>query len=101
MTDEELTQALADSPSPDRITPEYIDSRIAKIEFHRLTETMTVCVITLDNGFTVIGQSACADPANYNQRIGEQIAESNARANLWAPFGFLLKEAMFRRGQAK
>jgi hypothetical protein len=28
---------------------------------------LTICVLRLWNGFTVQGQSACADPANYNR----------------------------------
>lgn len=98
MTNEELAQALAASPSPDRVTPEYIESRIDAVQYHHLTETLTLCVIHLDNGFTVTGESACADPANYNKEIGEIIASDNARAKLWPLFGFMLKEAMYRRG---
>jgi hypothetical protein len=98
MTQEELTAALAASPSPDRVTPEYFRSRIAKTEFHRIAGgTLTICVLTIDNGFQVTGQSACADPANYKQDIGEKIASDNAERNLWPLLGFLVCEGIYRR----
>jgi hypothetical protein len=93
----ELNEALARSPSPDRITPEYLQSRIAMADFYRLGGTLTVCVLTLDNGFQVTGESACASPANYNQEIGEKIARDNAERKMWPLLGFALKEAMAAR----
>lgn len=101
MTQDELNAALAASPSPDRITPEYLQSRIAERTFIRATGTLTICVLTLDNGFTVTGESACADPANYNQEIGEKIAYDMAERKIWPLLGFALKEAMAARAAAK
>lgn len=101
MTEAELSAALARSPSPDRVTPEYIESRISDVEFYRPTGTLTLCVVTLDNGFTVTGESACASPENFNKEIGQSIAEKQAREKLWPLFGFLLKEAMHLRDGAE
>jgi hypothetical protein len=67
------------------------------VDFYRPTGTLTLCVITLDNGFTVTGESACADPANYRQDIGEKIARDMATAKIWPLLGFALKEAMAAR----
>lgn len=100
MTDAEITAALANAPSPDRVTPEAIEARISNVEFFRPIGTLTLCVVTLDNGFTVTGESACADPENYNKEIGQALAEKQARAKLWPLFGFLLREAMHRRASA-
>jgi hypothetical protein len=97
MNDAEISAALAAAPSPDRVTPEVIEARIGTIEFYRIGGTLTVCVLTLDNGFSVTGESACADPANFNKELGQELAERQARAKLWPLFGFLLKEAMYRR----
>ena len=90
----QLNAKLEASPSPQRITPARIAEVIAKSECHRLTDTLTVCVITLQNGFTVTGESACADPANYHQEIGEKIAYENAKAKIWALEGYLLRERL-------
>ncbi|MEW4568018.1 Gp49 family protein [Tautonia sp. JC769] len=91
ISDEKLNELLAASPA-ERVTKEYMESRIAKTDFHCLGETVTICSITLDNGYSVRGESACVKPENYNQQIGEKIAFDNAFRQLWPLFGFLLAE---------
>src|SRR6202166_4470782 len=39
---------------------------------------LTFCVLILQNGFTVTGESACASPENFNAEIGRKIARENA-----------------------
>jgi Phage protein (N4 Gp49/phage Sf6 gene 66) family len=78
-----------------RITPDLIDSKIKNKEFHKLNEVLTVCVITLENGFTVTGESACASPENFNQEIGEAVSFKNAREKIWALEGYLLKQKLY------
>lgn len=77
-----------------KVTKEQLDALIVKTEYHRLTATMTVCVLTLKNGFEVLGQSACVDPANFNQEIGENIAFEDAFEKLWMLEGYLLKNKL-------
>lgn len=60
---------------------------------------LTFCVLELKNGFTVHGTSACADPANYNQEIGEKIARQNAVAQIWPLMGYALKERMYAEAE--
>ena len=55
---------------------------------------LTFCVITLKNGFTVTGESACASPENFNAEIGQKIAYENAREKIWMLEGYLLKEKL-------
>lgn len=78
-----------------RLTPDLIESKIVKEEYHLLTEVLTVCVLTLENGFTVTGESACASPANYNKEIGDRIARDNAKEKIWVLEGYLLKQKLF------
>ena len=76
-----------------RLTPDLIDSKIKTVSFHVFGATcLTVCCITLENGFTVTGESACASPENFNKEIGEKIARENARNKIWMLEGYLLKE---------
>lgn len=91
---EELQALLALSPAQ-RVTPELMEGRIVDTRFDRYSETITICQITLDNGFSVRGESACVNPENYNQEIGEKIAYDNAFRQLWPLFGFLLAETNF------
>ena len=80
-----------------RITPDLIVSKIVKEEYHLLTDVLTVCVLTLENGFTITGESACASPANYNKEIGDRIARDNAKEKIWILEGYLLKQKLFER----
>jgi len=93
ISDEELEIKLEATTAP-RVTKEYIESRISKRIFAKLpfTASVTMCNIDLDNGFSVRGESACVNPANYDQEIGEKIAYDNAFSKLWAFFGFVLAE---------
>ena len=78
-----------------RLTPDLIESKIVKEEYHLLTDVLTVCVLTLENGFTVTGESACVSPANYNKEIGDKIARDNAKEKIWILEGYLLKQKLF------
>jgi hypothetical protein len=99
LTNEELQRKLSQSPAP-RVTEELIESRITDTRFERFSETVTVCEIKLDNGYSVRGESACVNPENYNQEIGEKIAYDNAFNKLWPLFGFLLAEGNHIEKQA-
>lgn len=91
-TEQSIEQQIQDKGlTAPRITPADIDARIAAVQFHRFPgTTVTVCCMSLSNGFNVIGESACASPANFDQEIGEKIARENARAKIWALEGYLL-----------
>jgi Phage protein (N4 Gp49/phage Sf6 gene 66) family len=54
-------------------------------------ELLTFCVLTLQNGFTVVGQSACASKENFNADIGKKIARANAVNNIWPLMGYELR----------
>ena len=80
-----------------RLTPDLIDAAIVGEYYHVFPGTMlTVCCLTLRNGFTVTGESACASPENFNAEIGQKIARGNARDKIWALEGYLLKEKLFK-----
>ena len=76
-----------------RLAPELIDATIAKTQFHVFEDScLTVCCLTLKNGFTVTGESACVSPENFNAEIGQKIAKENARNKIWMLEGYLLKQ---------
>lgn len=95
LNDQQLDAAIKACPA-ERVTKEYIESRVKETTFTRFSETVTICQITLDNGYSVRGESACVNPENYNQEIGERIAHDNAFNKLWPMFGFLLAEKNLR-----
>jgi hypothetical protein len=56
--------------------------------------TMTLCVLTLDNGFIVIGKSTPADPENFDQELGKKFAKEDAIRQIWPLEAYLLRERM-------
>ena len=80
-----------------RVTLDALKANIVKEEFHVFPGSqLTVCVLTLRNGFTVTGESACADPTMFNEEIGQKIARENAERKIWPLMGYALKEEMMR-----
>lgn len=78
-----------------RLTPDHIDTQIVSAAYHVFPgTTMTVCALTLRNGFIVTGESAAASPENFDREIGEQIARRNARDKIWSLEGYLLRERL-------
>lgn len=55
---------------------------------------LTFCVLVLQNGFTVTGESACASPENFDAEIGRKIARQNAVQKIWPLMGYALKQQL-------
>lgn len=78
-----------------RLTPVLIDAAIQSEQYHVFPgTTMTVCALTLRNGYIVTGESAAASPENFDQAIGRKIARDNARNKIWALEGYLLRNKL-------
>lgn len=89
---EMLDKAIEAQPYP-KVTPDSIKAKIEKIDYLVLPDsTVTLCNITLKNGYSVRGESACVDPRNFNVEIGKGLAYKNAFDKLWPLEGYLLAE---------
>ena len=78
-----------------RLNPAMIDAAIHSEQYHVFPgTTMTVCALTLRNGYIVTGESAAASPENFDESIGRKIARENARNKIWALEGYLLRERL-------
>lgn len=109
---EPMLQALSEERGSRRVTMADIEGSIASEHYFTAAEAagypgtdphplelLTFCVLVLKNGFTVTGQSACADPKSYDKEIGERLARAHAVNQIWPLMGFLLREEMHREGQ--
>jgi len=56
---------------------------------------MTLCVITMRNGFVEVGKSAPASPANFDREKGRVFAYEDAVRNLWPKLGYALRDALW------
>jgi len=78
-----------------RVTPERLEEVIASEQYYVFpNSTFTACLLTLANGYNVLGESACASPENFNAEIGRKIARSNAVNKIWQLEGYLLKQKL-------
>lgn len=96
MTEEEIEQELRDKNlNAIRLTPDMIDATIDDIYYHVVPNTtLTICVLTLKNGFNVVGKSAAVSLENFDKEIGESVAFDDARDQIWTLEGYLLKEKL-------
>lgn len=78
----------------EKITPQDIEALIVDEDYlHHPGSTLTICVLTLANGFNVIGESACLNPDDYDEEIGHKIAREKAFEKIWALEGYRRKWA--------
>lgn len=57
-------------------------------------DLLTFCVLILQNGYTVTGESACASPENFDAEVGRKIARTNAINKVWPLMGYALKQQL-------
>lgn len=78
-----------------RVTPDMVDAAIAGEQYYVFPDTtLTVCCLTLTNGFAVTGESACASPENFDAELGKKIARQNAHDKIWALEGYALRSKL-------
>ncbi len=112
MSDKDIDQEIqAKGKTAPRVTPDHIENIIVSEHYFTAQDgvngaygtprgapealsCLTFCVLTLDNGFTVTGESACASPENIDVEIGRSIARANAIQKIWPLEGYLLKQKL-------
>lgn len=77
-------------PERTQVTKEYLESIVlGKAFFH--TEKTTVCILTLQNGFEVVGMSGVVDKSKFDRQTGEGFAYEDAFNQLWKLEGYVLQ----------
>lgn len=66
---------------------------------HAHLDTLSICIVVMRNGFTVIGKSAPASPANFNAEFGKKLAYEDAIRQLWPLMGFSLRDRLAAAAQ--
>lgn len=116
MSDKDIEQEIqAKGLTAPRVTPADIETNIVKEVYFTAADgiaghaamtgdnsktitqehtLLTFCVLTLRNGFTVTGESACASPENFDADLGRKIARQNALQKIWPLMGYALKERL-------
>lgn len=81
-----------------KLTIDDIKNVVVSAEYV-VSGTLTICILTLKNGFKVTGQSACVDPAKFDSQAGEQLAYQAAIDSVWELEGYLLAQRRFEEAQ--
>ena len=103
---EEMSAASAKSPTT-RVSLDDIKNNVAAeyfitgdqalgsdIPIHNDLKVLTICILVMKNGFTIIGKAAPADPANFNPELGRTFAREDAIRQAWPLMGFALREKL-------
>lgn len=115
MNDQQIEKLIVEKgKTATRITPQHIENIISSEHYFTAQDgviggqmekdaigigqyaldLLTFCVLVLENGFTVTGESACASPENFDAEIGRKIARQNAVNKIWLLEGYLLKQKL-------
>jgi hypothetical protein len=87
---------------PNKVTIEQICGKIKDEVFMIMPDhRTTLCQLTLENGYTVIGQSACVDIENFDASLGRHYAKQDAIDKVWPLEGYLLAERIHNGTQPK
>ncbi|MEK4273122.1 Gp49 family protein [Paenibacillus sp. FSL R7-0026] len=79
------------------VTKEQVQEIMDNSEFeviHKVFGKQCIVVAKLPNGFTVVGESACVDPSNYDETIGANIAKARIENKIWELEGYKLQNAL-------
>lgn len=63
-------------------------------------KTLSICILVMKNGFTIIGKSAPAAPENFNAELGREFAYDDAMRQVWPLMGFALRDRLATQGGA-
>ena len=106
VTDE---QSAAVQKTPNRVSLQDIESKIShEYDFTadkavdgcpvaESLKVLTICIIVMQNGFTVIGKSAPADAENFNAELGRKFAREDAIRQLWPLEGYALRDKLHNK----
>jgi len=109
----EATDAIgADGATHPRVSIADINAAIAEIHYvsgkdaiagnthapsataHDALNLLTICLVVMNNGFTIIGKSAPASPENFDRDKGRMFAYEDAVRQIWPLMGFALRDRL-------
>jgi len=76
------------------LTSADIEALIVREQYHLFDgTTLTVCALTLKNGYVVTGESASLSAENFNQERGRELARYFAVQKIWPLEGYAARSA--------
>lgn len=79
-----------------RLTPTYIESLVVLEDYHHFTSTgITICCLTLKNGYSVVAEAACANPQLFDIDTGKKRSKRKALNKLMELEHYLLRQRLY------
>lgn len=90
-------ESAANATAP-RVTLESMEAKIVGEDYltHGL---LTICILRMQNGFYVVGESAPASAANFDPELGKKFSYENAIRQLWKLEGYSLRDRLAAEGK--
>ena len=95
----QVAKTIVSEKTAPRVTEESIKAKIADVTYY-VHDCLTVCIITMRNGFHFTGTAAPASEANFDYRVGERYAYDDAFKKIWTHEGYLLRERLMESALA-
>ena len=73
------------------VTEAQVEGAIIAEQYFRVGQKTTICLLILDTGYEVIGDSAPVDPASFDFAVGKKIAKERAVDKVWAHLGSIVQ----------
>lgn len=88
------------TPTDNAVTIHTILAKVKDVQYTILSDMRTtICQVTLENGYTVLGSSSVVDPANFDAAKGQHFAWEDALEKIWPLEGYLLTELRYLRSK--
>ena len=89
-------EAAAVQKTRNRVTLESMIAKIVNEEYIHPESIphMTICVLTTENGYALVGKSVPADPENFDETLGQKFAKEDALRQMWGLEAYLMRERM-------
>lgn len=79
------------------IASEYFttaDKAFAGCPIAESLKVLTIYIIVMKNGFSIIGKSAPASAENFDEALGKKLAYEDAIRQIWPLMGFALRDKL-------
>ena len=82
--------------TPWRVSLDALKRRVVDVEyiFPSKMSHMTIACVMLDNGYMLIGKSAPADAANFNEKLGSEYALEDALRQMWPLEAYVMRDLL-------
>lgn len=106
---------MTDTSRAPRVTTKQVEAQISSEHYFTAAQAVavidgieppdalnlvTICVLVLRNGFTIVGKSACASPEIFDAQIGRNVAREDAIDQVWPLLGYALKQELHKTQEA-